>query len=109
MNVDINEEFESESELRDFLYKEGFIVPYSGFTADVSIDRFLRDDKTINIELLEFSIKSACEGGAKSITVVGYDNYAILRGIDRDEEAKRQEFNFIMGLVTSLSTEYLDV
>lgn len=106
MNIDINEEFKSEEELAKFLSDGGYMVESTGEVVELYIDKFLRKDATINLELLEFAIKLACAAKPFTIAVLGYDNYVKLRNIVPTDRASRQEFSFIRGFISSLITEY---
>lgn len=105
MNVNINEEFMSEDELKKYLIDNNFVIPATRFYC-IDISKYLRDDNTINLELIEFSVRLVCQTDARSLALIGYTDYATKRGIIDSKEKTKEEFDFINGFIGSLVEEY---
>lgn len=86
----------------------------SGFLTDKGIDvsRFLREDKTINLELLELAVTLtvlAKEANSTdddiTLNLWALDIYYEFRGISGNEDKKREERTFLLGFVSATASE----
>jgi len=88
--------------LEDFvasLKEEGVFV-----ANQIDISKVLREDVTINLELLEIIIGEIVKE-FKEVKVIGFEDYFMERKIILDDGKMTEEFNFILKLIHSMANE----
>jgi len=71
----------------------------------LDISKFLREDYSLNLELLEFAIASLINDGADVIEIVNLEWYYKMRGIEFNDDYRREERVFILGFCSSVAQE----
>jgi hypothetical protein len=101
MEVNIKEL--SKEEIIETLRQINAIVdlPESGLV----ISNFLRNDLSLNLEMMELALSYLAES-TNIIFLYELDTYYKLRGIELDDDRRKEESRFILGFCTALANEH---
>lgn len=99
MKTIITEETTTKEELIEKLkFEEAIIGP------SIFIEKFLREDKTINLELLEIALEYLSSVGS-NIYIVNMGVYYMERGIIFNDSAMTEELNFLLNIMSNMIEE----
>jgi hypothetical protein len=68
----------------------------------INLSRLLREDKSINLELIEALVQYICDYGVEIIRLTNITNYFTERGILALPENQKEEISFIMNFIKTL-------
>ena len=71
----------------------------------VNISMFLRDDLSLNLELLELALDYIV-GVTNILFIYDIDSYYKLRGIELNAKSRNEENRFILGFCNAISNEH---
>lgn len=100
MDTIINQEFNSEEELEQYLLDTKSIILNDRFSY-IDMSKFLRKDLSLNIELIEIGVRLAVRRGSEFLIINPLDSYFKERGVSKKSQ-KNLEETFITSLVNNL-------
>jgi hypothetical protein len=103
--MEINIKEYTKEELISLLKETSSIICDVISRCGIDPSKFLRDDLSINLELIEFAITSIVQDGADIVYLYNIEDYYKLRGIQLDERRRKEESGFILGFCRAIANE----
>ena len=103
--MEINIKELTKEEIIYFLKEFGAIVSKKDLPSGISPSLFLRDDLSLNLELMELALAYVVEF-SNIVLIYDLDLYYKLRGIELDAKRRGEEGRFILGFCNAISNEH---
>lgn len=104
MEVLLNKEFESKEDVYTYLMTNLYIEYEEPNMWFINVSKFLRDDLTFNLELLELAIEYIIQNGANDYVLIGQGKLWEYRKMATEAQWD-EEYGFIKGFISSVWEE----